>query len=238
MSYYNGPEIVTNNLVMCVDAANSKSYPGTGTTWRDISWSNMNVTVSATYTYNTKEGGSFFNGTAGNSDGMIFSLTNFPKTTGTIEMWAYPTSWSDGNGLIINRSTTTSNAVDWLWLGVWSSGSVLYFRLGDGSGCCNLDNTVSSWSTVHPVSTWGHYAVTWSSGESSTIYFNGRQRAYRAITSIPSTNPSVTGQIGIGHEATNSRWLGYIASTKIYNRQLTGSEVLQNFNALRSKYSL
>jgi hypothetical protein len=37
MSYANGPRIVTDGLVCCLDAANRKSYPGSGTTWYDLS---------------------------------------------------------------------------------------------------------------------------------------------------------------------------------------------------------
>ena len=237
MSYNNGPKITTNGLIMCVDAANAKSYPGTGTAWTDISYTGMDVT-NPNYSFSTNNKGCFYNSTQTNSGGMTFSLTSFSKLTGTIEFWANPSSWVDSNGLFINRSDTTANAADWLWFGVWSGGSVLYFRLGDGSACCNNDNTVSSWSSVHATGTWGHYVASWTSGGSSNIYFNGVLKAYRTISTIPSTNPSSTGQIGIGHTNTNSRWLGYIATAKIYNRQLTDSEILQNYNATKGRFGL
>lgn len=236
MSYYTGPDITANSLIMCVDAGNTKSYPGTGTAWNDLCSNNMGVTITANYNFNTLNGGSILNTTTGDGGGMTVSLTNFSKTVGTMEFWASPTSYSGSNGLFINRSDTTANAADWLWFGVWDSGNILYFRTGDGTNCCNNDLTVSSWSTVHPVGTWGHYVVSWSSGNTARIYFNGILRASRSISSIPNTNPSATGCIGTGHTTTNSRWLGYIASVKMYNRQLTDTEVLQNFNAVKNKF--
>lgn len=238
MSYYTGPDITSNNLIMCVDAANTKSYSGTGTAWNDLCNNGMGVTVTANYNFNALRGGSFLNTTSGDSGGMTVSLTNFSKTVGTMEFWASATSWNDSNGLFVNRADTVSNAADWLWFGVWSGGSTLYFRTGDGTNCCNNDLTVNSWSSIHPTGVWGQYVVSWSSGNTARIYFNGRLRASRSISSIPSTNPSATGQIGIGHTSTNSRWLGYIASVKMYNRQLTDAEISQNYNAVKSKFGL
>lgn len=231
-------QVVKNGLLMCVDASNPKSYVGSGTNWADLSGNGMDVTKTADYNYSTFGGGSFNNTTAGNSGGMTFSLTNFSKLTGTIEFWANPTTWSDSNGLFVNRADTGANAVDWLWLGPYGGGSTLYFRLGDGSTCCNNDTTVSSWSSVHPTGRWGHYIASWNSGGTAAIYFNGALLTSRSISSIPNTNPSSTGQIGIGHGSGNSRWLGYIAVAKIYNRQLSASEVRQNYDATKSRFGL
>jgi hypothetical protein len=62
-------------------------------------------------------------------------------------------------------------------------------------------------------------------------------RASRNISAIPATNPSATGRIGLGHDAPGS-WNGRIAVAQIYNRQLTDSEILSNFNSMRGRFNV
>ena len=56
MAYSNGPKIVTDGLVLCLDAANSKSYPGTGTAWNDLSGNGNNGTLINGVGYNSNNG--------------------------------------------------------------------------------------------------------------------------------------------------------------------------------------
>lgn len=57
MSYHNGPKIVSEGLVLYLDAANSKSYSGTGTTWTDLSGNSNNATLVNGPTYSSLNGG-------------------------------------------------------------------------------------------------------------------------------------------------------------------------------------
>ena len=52
-----GPTIVTDGLVLCLDAANSQSYPGSGTTWTDLSGNSNDANVGSSVTYNSTYGG-------------------------------------------------------------------------------------------------------------------------------------------------------------------------------------
>lgn len=187
-------------------------------------------------TYNT-DGTFSFIGNDATSTITVPLSTAFNKLTGTIGMWVYPTSYSGSNGLFVNRDVNTANATDWFWIGSWDSANVFYFRLGDGSACCNNDLTLSNWSTYCPLNTWTYVTCSWLSSGTSRIYTNGILRTSRSISAIPATNPSATGRIGLGHESPAS-WAGQISMTKIYDRQLTDDEVLSNFNALRGRYGL
>jgi len=61
---YTGPNIVTSGLVLQLDAANTKSYPGSGTTWTDLSGNGNNGTLTNSPTFSSANGGIFtFNGT-------------------------------------------------------------------------------------------------------------------------------------------------------------------------------
>ena len=164
--------------------------------------------------------------------------TALNKLEGSINMWVYPTSYSGSNGLFVNRDSSLTNSLDWLWLGVWNNGSLLYFRTGNSAGCCNNDLTIAG-STNIPLNTWTNVCVTWKSANTAVIYINGVSRNSRTISEIPTTNPTTNGSIGLGHESGGTgSWVGQIGYSEIYNTQLTATQVLQNFNAIRGRYGI
>ena len=176
-----------------------------------------------------------FNGP--NSSSVSVPLaTAFNKLEGTINMWVYPTAYDGGNGYFVNRDDATPNAVDWFWIGPYSG--TFYFRLGNGSDCCSNDLSVGSWASYVPLNTWTNICFTWKSAGTSVIYINGTALTSRAISAVPSTNPSTNGRIGLGHANNYSFYTGKLPSAQIYSRQLTDIEVTQNFNALRGRYGI
>jgi len=232
---FNSTEIVSNGLVWYYDAGIADSYSGSGTSITDFT-GNGNTSTLSDFSYVNTYGGSFQNTTSRNgSPGIQVPLTNFSKLVGTCEFWVRPTTFLHGNGMFVNRADDTANASDWWWLGVWDSGSRLYFRLGNSGGCCGNDNS-PVWTGVHPLNTWGHYVATWNSGVESKIYFNSVLIQTVSITSIANSNPSSTGRWGLGHNTTNSQWLGQMGTFKHYNRVLSAAEVLQNFQADRPRF--
>jgi hypothetical protein len=213
---------------------------GTRSTTQAILDLKNNTTITTNTDVSYRNDGTFeFLPSNSNSTLSIPLSTSLNKLTGTISAWVYPRGYSGSNGIFVNRENSTSNALDWLWIGSWSSGSIFYFRLGNGSDCCSQDLTISSWSTVCPVNTWSNVTVTWQSGSFSRIYVNGNLIASRTITSIPNTNPSTTGRVGLGHASGDTgSWNGAIANFSIFNRALSDSEVRENFNALRGRFGI
>ena len=149
-----------------------------------------------------------------------------------IYVWIYPTSYNGGNGIFVNRTDATPNAVDWLWIGPYSG--TFYFRLGDGSTCCNNDNSFGSYYSLVPLNTWTNLCCTWSSGKTSVVYINGKLYQSRSISTIPSTSPDTYGRFGLGHSNADSYYNGKMPVAQIYNRQLSDSEVFQNFKIGRA----
>ena len=194
-----------------------------------------NTTITAnSLTYNSDNTFSF---NSANSATLSFPLaTSFNKLTGTISMWVYPTSYNGGNGLFVNRTDSTPNAVDWLWVGPYSG--TFYFRIGDGTACCSNDLTIGSYNSVVPINTWTHMTFTWLSGGTSAIYVNGVLNTSRSISTIPSTSPAANGSIGLGHSNADTYFNGKIATTQIYNRQLTAAEVFQLFSTQRGRFGI
>jgi hypothetical protein len=178
-----------------------------------------------------------FNFNSGSPSSITIPLaTSFNKLEGTINMWVYPTSYNGGNGYFVNRTDSTPNAVDWLWVGPYSG--TMCFRIGNGSDCCSLDLLVGNWYSYVPLNTWKNLTFSWKSGVTSNIYINGDLITSRAISTIPATNPESTGRIGLGHGNADSYFNGKIPITQFYNRMLPASEIKQNFNALRGRYGI
>ena len=180
---------------------------------------------------------------AGNDDDQSVQIPlagNLNKLEGTISAWVYPTSYSGSNGIFVNRDDPTANAANWLWFGSWSSGGVLYLRIGQTGSCCSNDLTLSgsnSPSNIIPVNTWTQVTCSWKSSGSSYIYINGEQKATRTISAIPNTNPSTYGRIGLGHDSgTTGAWNGKIDMFKIYQKQLTAEQIQLNYDATRFRY--
>mgnify|MGYP003639922343 CR=1 FL=1 len=164
---------------------------------------------------------------------------NFNKLEGTISAWVYPTSYSGSNGIFVNRDNSTANAPDWLWAGMWGSGSVFYLRLGSASSCCHNDLSFTSASSSIPLNTWTHVTCTWKSAGSSHIYINGAQKTTRSIYSIPNTSPSTHGRIGLGHgSGTTGAWNGKIDQFRIFQSQQSLDQINRNYQATKGRYGL
>jgi hypothetical protein len=225
MSVYGGPNIVTNGLVLNLDAGNSKSYPGTGTSWNDLSGQNNTGTLINNPTYDSANGGSWsFNGT--NNYVSVANSDSLNTPINTLICWAKSntSTWNDNGFLMSKRNVFIMHPQV-------STAAVLYYYF--------LNNTyVSQTINVSDITAWNMYACSWD-GTSINAYLNGA-----LINSGVKTGPlntSDTGVLEIGHDDgfASSRFLnGNIAQASIYNRALTSSEIQQNFNAVRGRYGL
>jgi hypothetical protein len=221
MSLNHSPKIVTDGLVMCLDAANRKSYPGTGTTWFDRSGNSNHGALTNGPTFSSGNGGSIvFDGTNDcivvNSNASILSPTAYTKFA-----WFYPTSFASSNN-IISDGNSGQHA---FWL---AGGNKL------NAGHNGNWGTVVSLTTLS-LNTWYCGAVTFNTSTGWVLYLNGSQEA----TTNNTTTFNGNGGILIGAYFTGSNvFTGRISTGVVYNRVLTASEILQNFNATRGRYGI
>lgn len=231
-----GGNIVTDGLVLYLDAANSKSIVSGSTTWTDLSRSNNKGTLLNGPSFNYGNGGSIvFDGTNDyvitNSDISSYKVnSNF-----TISTWT-------------NVSTTTNNAAgifgcfdDNLESSVKHTGYSLWVKTGEsrfsfliGSGSNTF--TYIPANSNYQTNTW--YNLTGiNTGGISYFYINGvLQNATSNATILLPEHPV---KIGRGYEYTNNYYYnGKVAQGIIYNRALTPQEVLQNFNATKKRFGL
>lgn len=227
MSFHYSPRIVQDGLVLYLDAANTKSYPTTGTTWTDLSRSGNNGTLTNGPTFNSGNGGSIvFDGV--NDFTSVFSNTNIPigNQTYTISVWFNSTTFS---------SPSRGGFVGWGNYG--TQHQVTAFRL-DGNGFLHYwwSNDQSSGALNMSVNRW-YNAVALFNGTVRQIWLNG---TLLVSSNASSHNVPYSTNLTIGRtlNVSNEYFSGRIGNVLIYNKGLTATEVLQNYNATKSRFGL
>lgn len=218
MALSHSPLIVTNGLTMCLDAANIKSYSGSGTSWNDLSSGKNNGTLtnSPTFSNNTFT----FNGS-----------NQYVTGSGTpVGINAYTKCiWFKLNSLSVDNNLLSSD----------TGGHFMYIPV---SGTPKLYCGHSDWgnyqafpsTTTFTTGVWYQACLTFDTTNGMILYINGTQDAtYSALK----TSVSGTGVCNIGCFSLGGNLLGGIVSQAlVYNRVLTAQEVLQNYNAIKGRF--
>ena len=222
---------VTTNLVLYYDPSNSSSYPGTGTTINDLSNNGLNGTMS-NITFTTP----YFSYNGSSSQVSVADNPLLEPGSGdwSIEFWVNHSVLAGSSRVLIGK-TDGGNAADWGYgLRSGAPGNT-FMEIGDGS------TSITSPSSTLSINTWYQVVGVWTNVASNSLalYINGGfiGSNSHSFTSIKNTtSPLYLGSFNGGQF---SQWLnGRMGVVRMYNKALTGSEVLQNFNADKSKYGL
>lgn len=231
-----GPNLNENGLVLCLDAANSKSYPGTGTTWFDLSVNKNNAEGINMPTFTTGANGQncfdFENAsnhyfeTINNSP---FSGSNFPITVSTFISERSRRSYA---GVLAQHDSANQQCMAFIsYAGRY--GTDHWTPSGR-----QIDITPSL-DTVYNV-TW--VVDDWTNHQAGTaIYLNGELAASSATGSGNPTAALIADKFIIGNwliSRVDMDWDGQIYSISVYDRALSAAEVKQNFNVMRGRYGL
>ena len=221
------PSIVMNNLVLCLDAGNSKSYPGSGTTWTDLSGNGNTGTLTNGPTYNSANGGSIaFDGSNDyvNFPGTASGILDFGTGNFSLCCWIKPGSGISGDGIINKRSGSRGYRLD-----IYSSQGIRMLVVGDAG-------VVVATNQIYTVGTW-YYVVGVAENNTLKLYINSILQTQTATYSGTLSNSSV---LEIGRMDANNAYSldASVAQASIYNRALSAAEVSQNFNALRGRYGI
>lgn len=234
MSLGHGSSIIRDGLVLHLDAANLKSYSGTGTVWKDLSGNNRNASLINSVTYETNYNGEMsFDGTDDYAV-VIYNSSNFVNSSFT---W---TAWVIGKQV----DTSTHNMPDigygsgswprmgfkgrstWVWQSFSNVGSSSNFVLSIGN------TSVTNWSFIA-------FVADYENSICKTFY-NG------ILANTANSFPDLAGndsRLGIGRAgSTASIWqeqfIGSISSFSAYDRPLSNTEIQQNFEAVRGRYGI
>jgi hypothetical protein len=235
-------KIVTDGLVLALDAGNHISYPGSGTTWTDLSGQSSNGTLTNGPTFDSGNGGGIvFDGV---NDFVRVSSFNSDNSSDALSVfcWVYPTNLTNytSSGIffnwIINKRVGNSSPRDWQFL---SRNSKLSVQIYDQS-----DNDIGSHIADNGVFTlqlnqWQYIGFTTSglNGGNLNTYYNG-QLNLQATLSGNRSKKTMNMDIGKTGWANDLYWTGKISNISIYNSNLTLSQILQNYNATKSRFGL
>jgi hypothetical protein len=239
LSLSHSPRIITENLVLCLDAANRKSYPTTGTTWTDLSGLGNTGTLVNTPTYNTANSG-YFDFDYLQSESVSFSNSSsiqFLNTSPyTLEAWVYPTRNPGAGNFtgIFDRESNPGSGRDGYNMYFLGSATTdtFFFTERFTSGSYNAVPVTLNQSVS--VNNWHHIVGTYN-GTTLTLYRNGSSVGTPATTTGNITNTSKSLTVGVRG---GNYFGGRISNAKIYNRALTATEITQNYNALKHRFGL
>ena len=227
--------IVTDNLVLCLDAANRASYPGSGTSWKDVSGNGNTGTISGA-TYTSDNGGTFnFDGVENevsipDSDSFTFGTGDF-----TIDFWVYFTDLdpsSNGTQDILSVKSGTGKGP---FLFTLSGQEKLRVSCASGSGSWNIINGawfINSFGTA--ANTWYNIGFT-RSGETFTRCLNGSEIGTSTSALSLFDNNSA---LRIGYSGINP-FKGKMPVIRMYKgKALTVAELKQNYDATKTRFGL
>ena len=228
MGFYRGPNIVTDGLVFAVDAGSTRSYAGSGTTVNNLV-SSTTATLTNGPGFSTSNGGIW---TFDGADDYIQTNTTTTPATGafTIE-FIYQISNTGGRGGMFERNS--SSPYNGVTLGQGGT--------GDWSFAVNNGSQSVQYSAPYPTTnTWYHDVGVYNGNNKVKFYRNG--------VLLGTTTGATLGNLDTGGTRINLRIFsrdgssgvigGKVANFRTYNIALTAAQVLQNFNAQKSRFGL
>lgn len=216
MSLSHSPRIVNSGLTLYLDSNNRKSYPGSGTTWANLSSNTNSLTLVNSPTFSAN---GVFSFNAGSNQYATTSNNVLNSTAYTKCAWFQTQNLSATNNII-----SGNNGQHAFWL---AGGNKL--NSGHNGG----------WSTVQSNTTlvtnqWYFGVVTFNTTTGWALYLNGLLE----VTNASTTTFTGTGDVLVAAYGNSNLFQGQINGVFIYNRVLTAQEIQQNFNALRGRYGI
>jgi hypothetical protein len=215
---------VTTNMLLYLDAGNSASYPGTGTTWTDLSSNTNNATSLTGFTYSSSNGGYLsFNGAGSGS--LVANKYNTTYTGKTIFVAGNLTNISLGAfRAFLGAAAGNRNFNFYMYNPSGSTYQLHYSAGGVGGFSGNLSYTPGNWFTA---------AVTQATDETTVYYFNGQQvnQTTMAFSQFLSDSTENVGRA-------DNFWNGPLPIIGVYKTALTAAQILANHTAVKGRYGL
>jgi hypothetical protein len=232
------PNTVTDSLVLYLDAANTISYPGSGTVWTDLSGAENNASLVNGVSFNTSNNGSLLlDGT--NQYVNVTNSTLFANNTNmSVSIWLNFSSLYNNTFSLMSKGQQDFSANrNYWWLNYNYTATVSNRRLtwetGDGAG--NL-NQLSYTSWTPNLNTWYNVVGTFEPNLSK-LYLDGTlvASASTTVAQVAANNPLIPFNIG-AYRNVFYFFPGKLNQSLFYKKTLSSSEVLQNYNATKNRY--
>lgn len=220
-------KIVTDGLILCLDAADKKSYSGSGSSWTDRSGQGNHGTL-----VNSPAVGSGYIELDGTDDRIATGSKLSGTENGSIYLWCNPSTPSTGNNVLVYQSS----GVGRIWIYMSQSG-VLVLNTYFGSG---MDFYLTGTGT-NMLNKWGLVTITFDRNGYQKIYYNAEFITSSDISTASAVSWN-SGTLALGSFDYNGpSW--YAAAYKaanflVYNVEHSAEQIAQNFNAQRGRFGI
>lgn len=240
MSVNYNPATPTDGLLLCLDSRNPRSYPGSGTTWFDLSGNNNHATLTNGPSF-TSNGFTF----DGVDDYVEVSTIASLTSQYTLAAWVKLSSIRNYH-ILFYRGNSTSGDIEFYSSTAAQSITLAHNRGNGGSffyaannGSTSGSPNIGNWGAF-PTNTFAHYVITYGSN-SWRLHRNGVQIGNTIHSVSNPSSTSSTWRIGGTPNTsftTTNEWDGLIDNIRIYNRAISAIEVRQLFQAQRERYGI
>ena len=241
MGIYSGPPAVESNLILCLDATNAKSYPGTGNTWFDLTNRGNHGALINGPTFSSNLGGFIScDGTNDYIEILDNSIFDFGSNNFTVEHWFRKNATSsNSNYWGVNKWNTGASAGTNEWSlgignGISGTGESVIFAIESGSTTYLM--TIPNTPTLY---LWNQLLGI-RSGAGLSVYLNGAMIGTSSPVGMTTTTSinNVSGRnIRIANSALNDYYTKIDSSiVRIYSKALTPDEVKVNYDATKARY--
>ena len=217
-----GPNIVTDGIVFYVDAVNIKSYPGSGTDWYDLVGTNNASLTNCTYV----NPNFYFDGVSSHAAAND-TISLRQNTNWSISGWVKMVSYVGYDKILIGKTG---------WHGGITYTNVIYFNIfstvGDNFAIGGISPTFGKWY---------YYVGTYASNGDMKFYVDGVWNANGTFNNTKIMNYEGNSTLYMGGSGGSGNGYHdncYINNVAIYNKTLSANDVLQNYNAQKSRFGL
>jgi len=233
-------EYITDGLVLNLDPANIKSYQGTGSTLSDLSISRNHATLTGSPTYNASNGFTYNGSTQYGRIPSVNGVSNFTNAQQySIEIWFNPSNGQPnaGEAELLEKWNLNNESRYPYTIRFNENGSSMMVAAFDGSRFPNVS------VTGFPVNTWKQLVAVFDFvSKSLLVYRDGvlaGSTSLNLVGQVSNTSPvGIAGRVAVSTGALQVPFKGAIGIIRMYNKVLSPNEVLQNFNANKSRYGL
>lgn len=227
------PKIVTDGLILCLDAANPKSYSGTGSTWFDVSGNGYGGSLIGSTSYSTNPSRFDTNATTRTDQNYLTTSSQITFADASSYTWSFYIKLR--NSVEVTYSSLLGRNSTNPWLSIYpstSSGTSWTIRYRESGGTYYNSSGIN----YDIVNNWANITLTADSSRNVKIYLNGQFQT----TINPTTTLFYVSVIAGGYSSSGNYYAlqGSLASCTLYNRALTAEEIQQNFNALRGRFGI
>ena len=227
-----GPNVIDTGLVLALDAGDTSSYPGSGTTWTDLSGNGYGGDLVGSTSYSSSPSKFNTNATARTDQNYLTTSSQITFADGSEYTWDFYIKLRSSVEVIYQSLLGRNLSNPWLSLYPASSATSFNIRYRENGG--TYYNT--SYINYDIINNWGNITLSVDSSRNVNVYLNGEFQE----TLNPTTTLFYVDVIAGGYSSGGNYYplQGSIASCKLYNKALTASEIQQNFNALRGRFGI